>query len=177
MKQKRLGPKRALRKTCQDFSPDLPAAAAGTTVIADGAYLGTGLIVPHRRRAERPLLRGQEAPRRRRRLTGALPSGRRPGCGPDSTAWSSTDSVPAASSTGPAARSAPRNVRPSQPAVYGQRPAAHGRVVPSAATPAGVRQTCRRELCAVPCDVRTGRAKQAVDAYDPAAVSALRIAS
>ncbi|MDQ0710763.1 hypothetical protein QFZ55_000215 [Streptomyces luteogriseus] len=27
---------------------------------ADGAYLGTGLIVPHRRRAGRPLLRGQE---------------------------------------------------------------------------------------------------------------------
>ncbi|MEU7428210.1 transposase [Streptomyces sp. NPDC040750] len=39
---------------------DLPAVAAGTTVIADGAYLGTGLIVPHRRRAGRPLLRGQE---------------------------------------------------------------------------------------------------------------------
>lgn len=39
---------------------DLPAAAVGTTVIADGAYLGTGLIVPHRRRAGRPLLRGQE---------------------------------------------------------------------------------------------------------------------
>jgi hypothetical protein len=39
---------------------DLPAAAAGMTVIADGAYLGTGLIVPHRRRAGRPLLRGQE---------------------------------------------------------------------------------------------------------------------
>ncbi|MFG2127081.1 transposase [Streptomyces sp. NPDC048751] len=38
----------------------LPATAAGTTVIADGAYLGTGLIVPHRRRAGRPLLRGQE---------------------------------------------------------------------------------------------------------------------
>ncbi|MGW7695113.1 transposase family protein [Streptomyces asiaticus] len=38
---------------------DLPAKAAGTTVIADGAYLGTGLIVPHRRRAGRPLLRGQ----------------------------------------------------------------------------------------------------------------------
>ncbi|SEB64277.1 DDE superfamily endonuclease [Streptomyces sp. 2131.1] len=37
---------------------DLPAVAAGT--IADGAYLGTGLIVPHRRRAGRPLLRGQE---------------------------------------------------------------------------------------------------------------------
>jgi hypothetical protein len=34
--------------------------AAGTTVIADGAYLGTGLIVPHRRRSGRPLLRGQE---------------------------------------------------------------------------------------------------------------------
>ncbi|WP_328407177.1 transposase family protein [Streptomyces violaceus] len=39
---------------------DLPAVAADTTVIADGAYLGTGLIVPHRRRAGRPLLRGQE---------------------------------------------------------------------------------------------------------------------
>nr|WP_260867795.1 transposase [Streptomyces sp. SAJ15] len=38
----------------------LPAAAAGTTVIADGAHLGTGLIVPHRGRAGRPLLRGQE---------------------------------------------------------------------------------------------------------------------
>ncbi|MER5961552.1 transposase [Streptomyces sp. NPDC002057] len=38
----------------------LPATAAGTTVIADGAYLGTGLIVPHRKRAGRPLLRGQE---------------------------------------------------------------------------------------------------------------------
>lgn len=33
---------------------DLPAVAAGTTVIADGAYMGTGLIVPHRRRAGRP---------------------------------------------------------------------------------------------------------------------------
>ncbi|MBO1287304.1 IS5/IS1182 family transposase [Streptomyces diastaticus] len=39
---------------------NLPALAAGTTVIADGAYLGTGLIVPHRKRAGRPLLRGQE---------------------------------------------------------------------------------------------------------------------
>ncbi|GGY15449.1 hypothetical protein GCM10010358_79210 [Streptomyces minutiscleroticus] len=39
---------------------DLPATEAGTTVIADGAYLGTCLIVPHRRRAGRPLLRGQE---------------------------------------------------------------------------------------------------------------------
>ncbi len=39
---------------------DLPAVAAGTTLIADGAYLGIGLIVPHRRRAGRPLLRGQE---------------------------------------------------------------------------------------------------------------------
>ncbi|MFF5042973.1 transposase [Streptomyces nigra] len=38
----------------------LPTLTAGTTVIADGAYLGTGLIVPHRRRAGRPLLRGQE---------------------------------------------------------------------------------------------------------------------
>ncbi len=33
---------------------------AGTTVIADGAYLDTGLIVPHRRGAGRPLLRRQE---------------------------------------------------------------------------------------------------------------------
>jgi len=39
---------------------DLPTIAAGTTVIADDAYLGTGLIVPRRRRAGRPLLRGQE---------------------------------------------------------------------------------------------------------------------
>lgn len=39
---------------------DLPAAAGGTTVIADGACLGTGLIVSHRRRAGRPLLRRQE---------------------------------------------------------------------------------------------------------------------
>ncbi|MFI6645307.1 transposase [Streptomyces sp. NPDC050504] len=38
----------------------LPALTSGTTVIADGAYLGTGLIVPHRKRAGRPLLRGQE---------------------------------------------------------------------------------------------------------------------
>lgn len=38
---------------------DLPAIAAGTTVRADGAYLGTGLIVPHRGRSGRPLLRGQ----------------------------------------------------------------------------------------------------------------------
>ncbi|MGY3334880.1 hypothetical protein ACVW0K_000979 [Streptomyces filamentosus] len=37
-----------------------PATAAGTTVIADGAYLGTGLIVPHRKRVGRPLLREQE---------------------------------------------------------------------------------------------------------------------
>lgn len=28
--------------------------------IVDGAYLGTGPVVPHRKRAGRPLLRGQE---------------------------------------------------------------------------------------------------------------------
>ncbi|MFJ2944056.1 transposase [Streptomyces sp. NPDC087310] len=39
---------------------DLPALAVSTTVIADGAHPGTGLIVPHRKRAGRPLLRGQE---------------------------------------------------------------------------------------------------------------------
>ncbi|GHA91843.1 hypothetical protein GCM10010305_39350 [Streptomyces termitum] len=38
----------------------LTATAAGTTVIANSACLGTGLIVPHRKRAGRPLLRGQE---------------------------------------------------------------------------------------------------------------------
>lgn len=32
----------------------LPAAAAEATVVADGAYLGTGPIVPHRSRAGRP---------------------------------------------------------------------------------------------------------------------------
>ncbi|MFE2145578.1 transposase [Streptomyces sp. NPDC059456] len=34
-------------------------------MIADGAYLGTGLVVPHRRRASRPLLRDQDPIRRR----------------------------------------------------------------------------------------------------------------
>lgn len=38
----------------------LPAIASGTTVIADSAYLGTGLVIPRRRRAGRPLLRGQK---------------------------------------------------------------------------------------------------------------------
>ncbi|GAA2746125.1 transposase [Kitasatospora cinereorecta] len=39
---------------------DLPAQCAGTTTLADGAYLNTGLVVPHRKRAGRPLLRVQE---------------------------------------------------------------------------------------------------------------------
>ncbi|MFF7589820.1 transposase [Kitasatospora purpeofusca] len=39
---------------------DLPAACSGTTVLADGAYINTGLVIPHRRRAGRPLLRAQE---------------------------------------------------------------------------------------------------------------------
>lgn len=43
-----------------DADTHLVVAAARTTVIADSAYLGTGLIVPHRRSAGRPLLRGQE---------------------------------------------------------------------------------------------------------------------
>ncbi|MEX2975281.1 transposase family protein [Streptomyces sp. C184] len=38
----------------------LPAHCEGTPVLADGAYLGCGLIVPHRKRAKRPLLRAQE---------------------------------------------------------------------------------------------------------------------
>ncbi len=40
--------------------PDLPARCADVTVLADGAYLNTGLVVPHRRRVGRPLLRAQE---------------------------------------------------------------------------------------------------------------------
>ncbi|MEU3510242.1 transposase family protein [Streptomyces longwoodensis] len=39
---------------------DLPAVAADTTVFADATYLGTGLIIPHRRRAGRHVLHGQE---------------------------------------------------------------------------------------------------------------------
>lgn len=39
---------------------DLPTVCAGTTVLADGAYFGTGPVVPHRRRAHRPLLPLQE---------------------------------------------------------------------------------------------------------------------
>ncbi|GGV57864.1 hypothetical protein GCM10010245_90980 [Streptomyces spectabilis] len=33
----------------------------GVTVLGDGAYLNTGLIVPHRQRQRRPLLPGEEA--------------------------------------------------------------------------------------------------------------------
>jgi hypothetical protein len=32
----------------------------GVTVLADGAYINTGLIVPHRKRPGRPLLKGEE---------------------------------------------------------------------------------------------------------------------
>ncbi|PZG02361.1 transposase family protein [Nonomuraea aridisoli] len=38
----------------------LAAHCDGVSVMADGAYVNTGLIVPHRRRAGRPLLRAQE---------------------------------------------------------------------------------------------------------------------
>lgn len=38
----------------------LPALCEGVTALADGAYLNTGLVVPHRRRAGRALLRAQE---------------------------------------------------------------------------------------------------------------------
>lgn len=38
----------------------LPSACAGVTVLADGAYINTGLVVPHRRRPGRPLLPAQE---------------------------------------------------------------------------------------------------------------------
>ncbi|MFH8753979.1 IS5/IS1182 family transposase [Streptomyces rimosus] len=38
----------------------LPAQCQGVTVLGDGAYLNTGLIVPHRKRQGRPLLPGEE---------------------------------------------------------------------------------------------------------------------
>ncbi|WP_406463165.1 transposase [Streptomyces sp. NBC_01622] len=39
----------------------LAEVCSGTTVLADGAYWGTGLVIPHRRRGKRPLLPLQEA--------------------------------------------------------------------------------------------------------------------
>ncbi|ELS51565.1 putative transposase (IS4 family) [Streptomyces viridochromogenes Tue57] len=33
----------------------------GVTVLGDGAYINTGLVVPHRKRPGRPLLKGEEA--------------------------------------------------------------------------------------------------------------------
>ncbi|MFJ5135917.1 hypothetical protein [Streptomyces sp. NPDC088707] len=47
--------------------PGLPATAAGTTAIADGTYLGTGRILPHRRRAGRPPARPGGGQRRTHR--------------------------------------------------------------------------------------------------------------
>ncbi|MFI9550482.1 transposase family protein [Nonomuraea endophytica] len=38
----------------------LPAQCQNVTVLADGAYFNTGLVVPHRRRAGKALLRAQE---------------------------------------------------------------------------------------------------------------------
>ncbi|MEU2874536.1 transposase family protein [Streptomyces olivoreticuli] len=38
----------------------LAAACEGATVLGDGAYIGAGLIVPHRKRPRRPLLKGEE---------------------------------------------------------------------------------------------------------------------
>ncbi|GLV97733.1 hypothetical protein Slala05_13650 [Streptomyces lavendulae subsp. lavendulae] len=38
---------------------NLPTVAAGTTVIGDVAYLGTGLITQHHRRAGRPVAWGR----------------------------------------------------------------------------------------------------------------------
>ncbi|MGV9855538.1 transposase family protein [Streptomyces sp. NPDC003442] len=39
----------------------LPDQCRGVTVLGDGAYINTGLIVPHRKRPGRPLLAGEEA--------------------------------------------------------------------------------------------------------------------
>ncbi|MGX1095963.1 hypothetical protein RKD47_006729 [Streptomyces albogriseolus] len=38
----------------------LAAHCEGVTVIGDGAYINTGLVVPHRKRPGRPLLKGEE---------------------------------------------------------------------------------------------------------------------
>lgn len=39
----------------------LPDRCYGVTVLGDGAYINTGLVVPHRKRPGRPLLAGEEA--------------------------------------------------------------------------------------------------------------------
>jgi hypothetical protein len=39
----------------------LPTQCQGVTVLGDGAYINTGLVVPHRKRPGRPLLAGEEA--------------------------------------------------------------------------------------------------------------------
>ncbi|MFD4874450.1 transposase family protein [Streptomyces sp. NPDC058420] len=39
----------------------LPDRCQGVTVLGDGAYINTGLFVPHRKRPGRPLLAGEEA--------------------------------------------------------------------------------------------------------------------
>ncbi|MBT1098332.1 transposase family protein [Streptomyces sp. Tu102] len=39
----------------------LPDQCQGITVLGDGAYINTGLVVPHRKRPGRPLLAGEEA--------------------------------------------------------------------------------------------------------------------
>lgn len=39
----------------------LPEQCQGVTVLGDGAYINTGLLVPHRKRPGRPLLAGEEA--------------------------------------------------------------------------------------------------------------------
>jgi hypothetical protein len=39
----------------------LPDQCQGVTVLGDGAYINTGLVVPHRKRPGRPLLAGEEA--------------------------------------------------------------------------------------------------------------------
>ncbi len=81
----------------------LPAISAGFTVLADGAYWSTGLVVPHRKRANRPLLRGQEedntVPRRRstRRRRGSGSS--RPGYGGRPTCCCGSRPRPGSAST------------------------------------------------------------------------------
>ncbi|MFD5017244.1 transposase family protein, partial [Streptomyces chartreusis] len=42
-------------------SSGLAQHCEGVTVLGDGAYFNTGLVVPHRKRQRRPLLPGEEA--------------------------------------------------------------------------------------------------------------------
>ncbi|EKX60230.1 hypothetical protein STRIP9103_02550 [Streptomyces ipomoeae 91-03] len=61
----------------------LPDRCQGVTVLGDGAYINTGLVVPHRKRPGRPLLAGEEADNAKHcRVSGADAP-----CGGSGLAW------------------------------------------------------------------------------------------